>query len=123
MHPARLAPLAHQLKSGLACAQVAPDTASSRRRRELLGTLLWRKAASGAFDLELLHHWLDAGLRRRRDRRLFGLDGPAPPWRRPPHPRDPLEFSSLPRPRVARCPEPEDEDEAHDLGGRLSCGG
>lgn len=122
MHPARLAPLARQLKAGLARAEVKPEAASCRRRRELLGSLLWRKAAIGAFDLELLHHWLDTGVRRRRDRRLFGLDGPAPPWQRPPDPWDPLEFCSLPRPRVARCLEPDDEDEAHDLCGRLPCG-
>ena len=44
------------------------------RRRELLGALLECKAASGAFDLELLHHWLDSALARRGDRALFGLD-------------------------------------------------
>ena len=44
------------------------------RRRALLGAILERKAAAGAFDLELLHHWLDMALTHRDDRRLFGLD-------------------------------------------------
>ena len=61
------------------------------RRRELLGVLLECKAASGAFDLELLHHWLDSGLARRDDRALFGLDDRGIGYA--PEATDALEFS------------------------------
>jgi hypothetical protein len=70
LHPRKIALLARRL------ANQVPETAG-RRRRELLGTLLEGKAASGAFDLELLHHWLDTALTKRSDRALFGLDRPA----------------------------------------------
>lgn len=43
------------------------------RRRLLLGRILEEKAAIGAVDVELLHHWLDSSLRSPADRALFGL--------------------------------------------------
>lgn len=79
LHPRKIAVLARRL------AGQAPS-AAGRRRRELLGTVLERKAASGAFDLELLHYWLDMELTRRRDRALFGLGRPGI---RSPRPLDP----------------------------------
>jgi hypothetical protein len=67
LHPPKIAALASRLSRSI------PGPVG-RRRRELLGAVLERKAASGAFDLELLHHWLDAALATRGDRALFGLD-------------------------------------------------
>jgi len=72
LHPHRIAILAQHLSSRL------PDPAR-RRRRDLLGAVLEKKAATGAFDLELLHHWLDVAIAGQADRALFGLGKRAGP--------------------------------------------
>jgi hypothetical protein len=66
LYPERTAVLAQHLSNRV------PERAR-RRRRELLGAVLESKAAIGAFDLELLHHWLDVALSGQGDRALFGL--------------------------------------------------
>ncbi len=75
LHPPRISILVRHLSRPVQ----EPDLG---RRRALLGAILERKAAGGAFDLELLHHWLDVALTQQDDRALFGLepgDGHAPP--------------------------------------------
>ena len=74
LHSARIEALAKRL----APASRGP---ASHRRRQLLGAILETKAGCGAFDLELLHYWLDSALARRADRALFGLDATAPATR------------------------------------------
>jgi hypothetical protein len=75
MYPSRVEALARRLEAGATHGGIdlPGREARDRRRRALLGALLEHKAASGAFDVELLHYWLDSGLDRPCDRALFGL--------------------------------------------------
>lgn len=74
LHRPRINDLAH-------CLACPIPPAAGRRRRALLGAVLEHKAATGFFDLELLHHWLDVALELDEDRRLFGLDRAGTPHR------------------------------------------
>ncbi len=71
-----------QLKARQSAAEARKRTVAQRRQRRddvrrniLVGAIVLEKVASGEFEKATLWGWLQAGVRREEDRRLFeGLD-------------------------------------------------
>lgn len=72
-----------QLKARQSAAEARKRTVAQRRQRRedvrrniLVGAIVLEKVASGELEKETLWRWLQAGVRREEDRKLFeGLDG------------------------------------------------